>query len=140
MSRLNTFATSLIRSPLLWGIAIACGFFKLIHEGVISDPLVVRYLAGNWIEYVEVGMFFIGMAALAGEWFDVVWQQRGVNDEQIDPIPDGGQDPSESLTLLASLPEEDQKGGTAFLVRRLREALDFVARTGSADGLEDHLK
>ncbi len=140
MSRLNIFATSLIRSPLLWGIAIACGFFKLIHEGIISEPVVVRYLAGNWIEYVEVGMFFIGMAALAGKWFDVAWQQRSVNDEQIDPIPEGGQDPSDALTLLASLPEEDQKGGTAFLTRRLREALDFVARTGSADGLEDHLK
>lgn len=140
MSRINTFATSLIRSPLVWGIAIACGFFKLIHDGIIADPMVVRYLAGNWIEYVEVGMFFIGMAALVGKWFDVAWQRRGVNDEQIDPIPDGGQDPTEASTLLASLPEEDQKGGTAFLVRRLREALDFVARTGTADGLEDHLK
>lgn len=140
MSRFNTFATSLIRSPLLWGIAIACGFFKLIHDGIIADPMVVRYLAGNWIEYVEVGMFFIGMAALVGKWFDVAWQRRGVNDEQIDPIPDGGQDPTEASTLLASLPEEDQKGGAAFLVRRLREALDFVARTGTADGLEDHLK
>jgi biopolymer transport protein ExbB/TolQ len=140
VSRFNTFATSLIRSPLLWGMALACGFFKLIHDGVIADPLVVRYLAGNWIEYVEVGMFFIGMAALAGKALDVAWQWRGVADEQIDPIPDGGQDATEAASLLAALPEEDQKGGAAFLVRRLREALDFVARTGSADGLEDHLK
>jgi biopolymer transport protein ExbB/TolQ len=140
VSRFNTFATSLIRSPLLWGMALACGFFKLIHDGVIADPLVVRYLAGNWIEYVEVGMFFIGMAALAGKAFDVAWQWRGVADEQIDPIPDGGQDATEAASLLASLPEEDQRGGAAFLVRRLREALDFVSRTGSADGLEDHLK
>lgn len=140
MSRLNTFATSLFRSPLVWGIAIACGFFKLIHDGFIADPLIVRYLAGNWIEYVEVGMFFIGMAALAGKWFDVAWQRRSVNDEHVDPIPDGGQDATQAGTLLASLPDEDQKGGTAFLVRRLREAIDFVARTGSADGLEDHLK
>jgi hypothetical protein len=140
VSRLNTFATSLIRSPLLWGIAVACGFFKLIHDGVISDPLIVRYLAGNWIEYIEVAMFFIGMAALVGKGLDVVWQRRGVADEQIDPIPDGGQDPGEAAMLLGSLPEEDQKGGGTFLIRRLREALDFVARTGSADGLEDHLK
>jgi biopolymer transport protein ExbB/TolQ len=140
VSRFNTFATSLIRSPLLWGMALACGFFKLIHDGVIADPLVVRYLAGNWIEYVEVGMFFIGMAALAGKAIDVAWQWRGVADEQIDPIPDGGQDATEAASLLASLPEEEQWGGAAFLVRRLREALDFVARTGSADGLEDHLK
>jgi hypothetical protein len=46
----------------------------------------------------------------------------------------------EAAALLASLPEEGQKGGTAFLVRRLREALDFVSRTGAAEGLEDHLK
>ena len=114
MSRLNTFATSLIRSPLLWGIAVACGFFKLIHDGVISDPLIVRYLAGNWIEYIEVAMFFIGMAALVGKGLDVVWQRRGVADEQIDPIPDGGQDPGEAAMLLGSLPEEDQKGAARF--------------------------
>jgi hypothetical protein len=140
VSRLNAFATTLIRSPLLWGMAIACGFFKLIHDGIIADPTLVRYLAGHWIEYVEVGMFFIGIAALSGKWLDVAWQRRGVAIEQIDPIPDGGQDPMEAAALLASLPEEGQKGGTAFLVRRLREALDFVSRTGAAEGLEDHLK
>jgi hypothetical protein len=58
VSRLNAFATTLIRSPLLWGMAIACGFFKLIHDGINADPTLVRYLAGHWIEYVEVGMFF----------------------------------------------------------------------------------
>jgi biopolymer transport protein ExbB/TolQ len=140
MSRINTFATSLIRSPLLWGMAVACGFFKLIHDEVIADPVIVRYLAGNWIEYVEVGMFFIGMAALAGKWLDVSWQRRGVAVEQLEPIPPGGQDPADASALLTALPEEDQKGGNAFVVRRLREALDFVARTGTSDGLEDHLK
>lgn len=140
MSKLNALATMLIRSPLVWGVALACGFFKLIHDGIIADPTVVRYLAGNWIEYVEVGMFFIGMAALAGKWADVAWQRRGIATEQIDPIPDGGQDPTDAVSLLASLPEEGQAGGATLIVRRLREAIDFVARTGTADGLEDHLK
>lgn len=140
MSKLNTLATTLFRSPLLWGAALACGFFKLIHDGVIADPTVVRYLAGHWIEYVEVVMFFIGMAALAGKWFDVARQRRSVAVEQIDPIPHGGQDPTDAVSLLASLPDDTQKGGATVLVRRLREGLDLVARTGSADGLEDHLK
>jgi biopolymer transport protein ExbB/TolQ len=140
VSKLNALATMLIRSPLVWGVALACGFFKLIHDGIIADPTVVRYLAGNWIEYVEVGMFFIGMAALAGKWADVAWQRRGIATEQIDPIPDGGQDPTDAVSLLASLPEEGQAGGATLIVRRLREAIDFVARTGTADGLEDHLK
>ena len=49
MSSLNAFSAVLLRSPLLWGGALAFCFFGLIHGGVISDPNVVRYLAGHWV-------------------------------------------------------------------------------------------
>ena len=65
MSSLNALSAVLLRSPLLWGGALAFCFFGLIHGGVISDPNVVRYLAGHWVEYVEVAMFCVGLAALA---------------------------------------------------------------------------
>ena len=57
MSRLNALSVMLLGSPLLWGGALAFCFFALIHAGVIDDPNVVRYLAGHWVEYVEVALF-----------------------------------------------------------------------------------
>lgn len=138
MPRFNDLSTTLFRSPILWGSAAAGAFFCLIHGGVISDVNVVRYLAGHWVEYVEVLLFCVGLASLALKAVDVATQRRGLAGCGLPPIPDGGQDPADAAELAAALP--DTLPADAWLPRRLREALDFVGRTGAADGLEDHLK
>jgi len=135
VSKLSALSTMLLRSPLLWGAALACGCFGLIHGGFITHPTVVRYLAGHWVEYVEVALFFVGIAALAMKVGDLARQRSQPNDDLLSPIPAGGQDPAEAADLGTSLPEVD-----GYLPRRLREALDFVVRTGSPEDLEDHLK
>ncbi len=143
MSKLNSLTTLLIRSPILWGAALSFGFFGLIHMGTITNPLVIRYLAGHWVEYVEVAMFFVGLAALVIKGAGIRSQRRDIDAEWLEPIPEGGQNPADAQTLAASLIEADGKGDaeqSSYLVRRLREALDLVVRTGSADTLEDHLK
>ena len=137
VSLLNAFSTQLLRSPLLWGTALAFAFFALIHGGVVSDPTVVRYLAGHWVEYVEVHLFFIGLAALAQKGLAVIRDRRLADRELLEPIPEGGQAPASARALADGLPTGPAAGS---LVARLRDALDYVARTGSADELEPHLK
>ncbi len=139
MSKVNALSAALLRSPLLWGGALAFCFFALIHGGVITDANVIRYLAGHWVEYVETAMFCVGLAALALKAADIARQRRRMGGESLlSPIPAGGQDPAEAAALIATLPAGD--AGDTYLARRLREALDLVVRTGSADGLEDHAK
>jgi biopolymer transport protein ExbB/TolQ len=143
VSKLNSLTSSLLRSPLLWGAAGSFCFFSLIHGGLITDVNVVRYLAGHWVEYVEVVMFCVGLAALLLMAGDFMRQRRHVGREWLDPIPEGGQNPAEAAALAAKLDEAADESGDAsggYLPRRLREALDLVVRTGSADSLEDHLK
>ena len=143
MSKLNSLTTFLIRSPILWGAALSFGFFGLIHMGVITNANVIRYLAGHWVEYVEVAMFFVGLAALLIKAAELRSQRRDLSGEWLEPIPEGGQNPADAQTLAASLVEADGEGDrdqSSYLVRRLREAIDLVVRTGSADTLEDHLK
>ncbi len=138
MSYVKAFTTVLIRSPLLWGGALAFCFFTLIHGGVITHAGTIRYLAGHWVEYVETVMFTVGLSALGLKLLDVYSQRSRVAEQLLTEIPQGGQEPSESVGLQQSLPAPTEDGG--YLVRRLREALDLVVRTGSAEGLEDHLK
>lgn len=138
MRFINDLSATLLRSPILWGGAVAFCFFALIHGGVVTDATVVRYLAGHWVEYVEVLLFCVGLASLALKTADVFRQRRGLAGLTLPPIPEGGQEPSAAAELSAELPTGS--AGEAWLPRRLRDALDFVGRTGSADGLEDHLK
>jgi biopolymer transport protein ExbB/TolQ len=138
VSLMNVLSAALLRSPLLWGGALAFAFFALIHGGIVSDPTVVRYLAGHWVEYVEVAMFCVGLAALVLKAGDIVRQRRSLGEATLGEIPAGGQDPAEAATLLERLPAAEAARG--YLPARLREALDLVVRTGSADGLEDHAK
>lgn len=135
VSKLNAVSGMLLRSPLLWGGALAFAFFSLIHGGLITDPTVIRYLAGHWVEYVEVALFFVGLAALALHAVGLARQRRQLAAPLLGPIPSGGEDPAAAADLAASIPD-----GDGYLPRRLRDALDIVVRTGSADGLEDHLK
>jgi biopolymer transport protein ExbB/TolQ len=138
VSKVNDLSNRLIRSPLLWGSAISFLFFALIHGGVITDANVIRYLAGHWVEYVEVVMFGVGLAALAIKGADLVRQRAVVSDELLEAIPEGGQEPAEAERLTEAL--STAQGREGYLPRRLREALDLVVRTGSADDLQDHLK
>ena len=138
MSKVNDLSSRLLRSPLLWGAAISFLFFALIHGRVITDATVIRYLAGHWVEYVEVVMFGVGLAALAIKWLDLFRQRSVIGDGLLSAVPEGGQEPTEAARLAASLPSVEERDG--YLPRRLREALDLVVRTGSADGLQDHLK
>ena len=126
VSYLKSFTTSLIRSPLLWGGALAFCFFALIHGGVIKHAGTIRYLAGHWVEYVETVMFTVGLSALALKWLDVRRQAAHVDDPLLESIPTGGQQPDEATGLQAKLPEPEDDG---YLVRRLREALELVVRT-----------
>jgi biopolymer transport protein ExbB/TolQ len=138
VSQLNAFSSQLLRSPLLWGTALAFAFFALVHGGLIADATVVRYLAGHWVEYVEVHLFCIGLAALAHKALAVVRERKAAERHPLEPIPEGGQSPAVARALADGLPAGPAASGS--LVARLRDALDYVVRTGSADELEPHLK
>jgi len=136
VSKLASLSSLLLRSPLLWGGAISFAFFALIHGGVITSPVVIRYLAGHWVEYVETALFCVGLAFLAIHAADLLRQRRRIGQTLLAEAADGGADPAEAAAIAATIPAE----ASGYLPRRLREALDLVVRTGSADDLENHLK
>ena len=139
MSSLTTMSRLLLRSPLLWGTGVAFCFFSLVQRGVIRDEYVVRYLAGHWVEYIEVGLFCIGLSSLAMKLLSTIRQKKSLVDCSLPVAPSGGEHPSEADRLQRQV-LGPLTGERAYLPKRLRDGLDFVIRTGKADDLEDHLK
>ena len=74
MHQINRLSTMLLRSPLLWGSLLSVAFFAPIETGTITDPNVLRYFAGHWVNYVETVAFFVALAALALKALDVARQ------------------------------------------------------------------
>ena len=138
MSKYNVWANAAIRSSILWGLTLSAGFFAAIHTHAITDAMVIRYLAGHWVEYVETVMFCVGLSALVLKGIDLLGQRHHVDDELIGEVHEGGQEPEAAVELLQHVHE--RRDGNSYLVRRIRETLDLVRRTGSAEGIEDHLK
>ena len=100
MSSLSSLTRLLFRSPLLWGPGLACSFFALIHGGIISNEYVVRYLAGHWVEYIEVGLFCVGLSSLGLKLLTLVGQRRELGLSILPPAPAGGQHPSDAAMLV----------------------------------------
>jgi len=140
LDKSNHFSRPLTKSPILWGILASSGFYALVHADLPSGRFVERYFASHPVEYVTATMFFIGLAALAIKLVDIAGQYRGLREPVLGPIPQDGQPVTESQSLIARLDRHTQGRENDYLVRRLREALEYLRRHGSADALEERLK
>lgn len=138
--------TGIFYSPLLWGTLLTVIFYVILLSGVIQSEFMMRYFAGSKIEYVEVGMFFVGMAALFFKWGNIRWQRNWMKSqlrtqEKRFLTKSAGHfsfsDVSVLLTKLNALPYAVQNG---YFVSRLQNALDYIHRNQSSVGLEDEIK
>jgi len=104
-----------------------------------------RYFAGHTIAYCTTGMFFVGTAALVIKLLGLVLQFATVENVR---LPETGADGEtagrekigDTPALLAHLGKVSAAMQESYLVRRLREALQYVQQKGSADTLESHLR
>ena len=148
MTQANRISQLLMRSPLVWGALVTLGFYSLLDSGQfpslgLGGPIEEyfrRYFAGHWVEYVEGGLFFLGLAALALKLFDLCGQFAAFKQPLLPAAEHGSQTSADCERLLARLDELPERLRESLLAQRLREALQHVRRQGSADKLDEELK
>ncbi len=140
MNPLNRIARAIVWSPVIWGGLASAGFYTAIYLSGTKHPFVMRYFCGHWVEYVTTTMSFIGMAALALKALGLLAQKRILAAPLLDAIPPGGQSVEHCESLLARLAKQPFEWQDSYLVRRLREALEFVYRKNSAVGLDEEIR
>ncbi len=126
--------------PLLLGLASCVGFYFLLHKRVIHSPFAERYLMGHPVEYVELAMFFVALAALLTYGLRVVGQFASLQEIQMPSRSEHTQTLEDVDDMLRSLNEFPHRIRDSELGQRIGGALQYVQRKGSAAGLEDELK
>lgn len=131
---------ALARSPIFWGALAAAAFYGLLYADVIASQFVQRYFASHPVEYATAGLFFVGLAALAIKALDVNRQLTRPSSRLLEPFSPGSQRVSDCESMLAGIDRLPAKRQHDYRVRRIRDALQYVRQSGTADGLEDELK
>jgi biopolymer transport protein ExbB/TolQ len=140
VNAINRLSTVMLRSPLLWGALFSVGFFAPIETGAITNPDIIRYFAGHWVNYIETIAFFVALSALGLKALDVASQLATIEDAVLSPAPEGGETLASCPALVEEINQFARRNGEGYLSRRLRTALNFMTRKGSADTLEDEIK
>ena len=122
------------------GVLLSVGFYAALSHYAPPDSLLVRYTAGHWVEYVETGMFFWGMLALAAKGWNIARQRRAARSALLPAWAGAVVPSSEAVILLRELHQRPGLLQDTLVVQRLGGALEFVKNRGSTEGLDDHLR
>ena len=126
--------SSFIPSIVLGGI-LSFVFYGVIHQGLISHPLVVRYFASHPIEYIITTMFFVGLAILLVKYYTILGhrqllQKIPILPPSLQPLPVS----RAKADIEIILNHEKEQGGSP-LTERLKSLLHTLHRSGSAGDL-----
>jgi biopolymer transport protein ExbB/TolQ len=125
--------------PIVLGSGMAVGFYALLLQGVINNPLVHRYFRGHPVCVVETFFFFVCLAALCQKLLGVFGQYGALSGLSLGERQ-GVQAATAASELLDKLSGLSAGYRQSYFGRRLMQALESVERNGSAAGLEAELK
>ncbi|MCA9214404.1 MAG: MotA/TolQ/ExbB proton channel family protein [Planctomycetales bacterium] len=143
MAKSKNSSQSILRSigwPIVWGVSATVVFYWCLRRGFIQSELVHRYTAGHAVEVVEVAMFLIGLMFLGSRAWNLVMQSVDLGQVKLRKAAVNGDLPSDSTELINGLGQLSTSAQNSYLGRRILNALTFVERKQSAEGLDDELK
>ncbi len=138
---------ALVRSPVIWGLLATLVFFGLLYLhvpetllGEGAQAFLLRYCAGHPINATEVGLFFVGVAALLIKRRDLARQMVEAGKPLWDEISANARQDVICASMLAQLEKLSYPRQQTYLVQRLRAAILYVQQRGTPDGLDGELK
>ena len=130
---------SIFGSPWLWGTGVTFIFYACLPYIPMEDTQ--RYFTAHWIEYATTGLFFIGVCTLIGKLSRIPTERGALQTDLFEGItysPD-----SDAVTISQAIVNHLKLTAKRFedtlLVKRVREACDYVVSRRSSEGLEGHL-
>jgi len=125
--------------PLVIGLGMSALFYAALYQGILDSAMARRYFAGHPVSICATSMFFVGLVALSFKLANIIGQLHlsrriGLDESGMRlPIDACGR-------MLDGLEELSVSARRSYLGSRLREALEYVERSGSAAALDEHVK
>jgi len=126
--------------PILIGTAMTVVFYSVINFGALPQHWLMRYVTAHPVEYVEVTMFFIGVAALLLKAGSLFGEFRSAHQVELAASNDQPFPVSHVPSLLHQLDEASGNLSMTRLFQRLKKGLLHVHSSQSAAGLSDEMK
>jgi biopolymer transport protein ExbB/TolQ len=139
VSRVTSISEWLLRQSLIWGGLACLAFYAFFVEGAAETTITYRYFAAHWINYSTTIIFFVGIAALVIKMLGVMVQFATLENVRLPNAGIAGQTVSDVPELLKRLEDLPQSVHNSYLFERLKNALEYVQRKGTADTIESHL-
>ncbi|PQO47850.1 MotA/TolQ/ExbB proton channel family protein [Blastopirellula marina] len=126
--------------PILIGAALTVVFYAAIHFGLIPDHPLLRYVTAHPVEYAEVAMFMVGIAALLLKGGQLVNELRSLQHVDLPPQEEGRSKIEHAPALLDSLGQLPESFHSTLLFQRLAKGLRHVHASQTAASLQDEIK
>ncbi len=139
VSRVSSISEWLLRQSFIWGGLACLAFYAIVVGGSDAGSTIQRYFAGHWVNYATTTIFFVGLSALVIKMLGLIVQFATLDTIKLPPTKVQGQAVGDVPTLLAGLNNLSPALQNCYLAERLRNALEYVQRKGSADTIESHL-
>ena len=132
------------KSPLLWGGLASVLFYASLPLFPFQRELLVRYCTSHPLEYVTMGLFFLGMATLVIRWIELSGENSAVShfDAVLQSVSENPESRSRrKVELLRELLSQARQSIQCSIAgRTVQEGLDYVSQRPSGEKLEEHLR
>ena len=140
MSKSQRLTRAVLRTPLLWGTLASFVFYAAVQSGLLGGSFIHRYFASHLVEYIATTMFFVGVAALLIKTFDVLAELTAVGRSVFGPAQAGAHRAADCSALLEQISQAPGPLQDGYLLRRVKEALQYIQRKAATDTLDDQLR
>lgn len=137
----------LTRSPLLWGGAVATGFYAALFGGFLKPVIgagaydfILRYCAGHPVVYAEIALFFVGIAALIIRRLDLAEQNGQLKEDALPPRTEEGATLEDCPELLEAIASQPTKKRVSYRHQRIERAVRHLWLKQSTAPLDEELK
>ncbi len=129
-------------SPVAWASVVTVAFYASFPYLPFPEDLMIRYFAGHPIEYVETGLFILGLALLVAKVLQLRQQRVALSAFKLPERESlGDRNAVERAEYLeAGVNAAPLIHRESWWFQRVLDACGFVRRTGGSDGLDAELK